>query len=166
MRTATAPTRRRVTRGPDCDDRPRLWGDEPAAAATIAPERPVGPVAATTAAHRPVAGTAAAPAAGLPRPALAPAGAPSGPALGATVAPVAAPERSTVAPIGMPAGLTAPSPIAPVRTLEDLIAGTWDELTAGEPASCPVCAAVMAPRWSAGAGAVGGRCGDCGTTLE
>ena len=37
---------------------------------------------------------------------------------------------------------------------------------AGAATECPVCAGSLQPRWSAGAGVVGGRCGDCGTTLE
>ncbi len=52
------------------------------------------------------------------------------------------------------------------RTLDDLIAGAWDGLIAAGPVACPVCAAPMTPRWSAGAGVVGGRCGGCGSTLE
>ena len=39
-------------------------------------------------------------------------------------------------------------------------------VVAGAAADCPVCAGPMQPRWSAGAGVVGGRCADCGTTLE
>ena len=69
-----------------------------------------------------------------------------------------------------PAPATAPatpeSAAAPVPTLEDLVCGTWDELAAGRATACPVCAQPMAPRWSAGAGVVGGRCGSCATTIE
>ena len=51
-------------------------------------------------------------------------------------------------------------------TLATLVDDAWVSVTAGAPAECPVCAGPMQPRWSAGAGVVGGRCEDCGTTLE
>jgi hypothetical protein len=54
----------------------------------------------------------------------------------------------------------------PQRTLDDLLSHTWDALVAASPASCPVCGGAMAPRWSAGAGVVGGRCGNCGSALS
>jgi len=50
-------------------------------------------------------------------------------------------------------------------TLDDLVAGAWEGLLAGAPVDCPACGTVMAPRQSAGAGVVGGRCGGCGSTL-
>ena len=43
-------------------------------------------------------------------------------------------------------------------TLDDLLTGTWERLTAGVATACPVCEGELAPRWSAGAGIVGGRC--------
>jgi hypothetical protein len=52
------------------------------------------------------------------------------------------------------------------RTLDDLLTGTWDRLTAGVATACPVCAGALSPRWSAGSGIVGGRCGDCGSELS
>ncbi len=55
---------------------------------------------------------------------------------------------------------------APVRTLGDVLGAAWGEVAAGRQAVCPLCTGALRPRWSAGAGAVGGRCGDCGTTLE
>jgi len=55
---------------------------------------------------------------------------------------------------------------ADAPTLEDLISGAWEGVSAASAVACPVCAGTMAPRWSAGAGTVGGRCADCGTTLE
>jgi len=55
---------------------------------------------------------------------------------------------------------------ATAPTLEALVTDAWDAVAAGAAAECPVCAGPMQPRWSAGAGAVGGRCEDCGTTLE
>jgi hypothetical protein len=51
-------------------------------------------------------------------------------------------------------------------TLDDLVAGAWEGLVAGAHADCVVCGAPMAPRHSAGAGIVGGRCGGCGTTVS
>lgn len=51
-------------------------------------------------------------------------------------------------------------------TLDDHVSGVWRDLSASTAASCPICAADMVARWSAGAGVVGGRCGSCGCTLE
>jgi hypothetical protein len=59
-------------------------------------------------------------------------------------------------------------PAAPAAgpTLDDLLTGTWTRLSAGVDTACPVCAGELAPRWSAGAGIVGGRCRDCGSELS
>ena len=82
----------------------------------------------------------------------------------------AAPPRELPAR-SQPVAVAAPqaSPAASERrhgpTLDDLIVGAWDGLRAGAPAECPVCATTMAPRHSAGAGVVGGRCSGCGSTL-
>jgi hypothetical protein len=51
-------------------------------------------------------------------------------------------------------------------TLADALGEAWAAIGTGATAECPVCAGVLQPRWSAGAGVVGGRCGDCGATLE
>jgi hypothetical protein len=51
-------------------------------------------------------------------------------------------------------------------TLDDLVAGAWEGLLAGAPADCLVCGTKLAPRHSAGAGIVGGRCGGCGSSLS
>lgn len=52
------------------------------------------------------------------------------------------------------------------QTLDDLIVGAWEDLSAHRTVTCPVCQrASMRPRYGAGQGAVGGRCGDCGTIL-
>jgi hypothetical protein len=76
---------------------------------------------------------------------------------------------------GDPAAVAVPAPeaalatapvAAPEATLEDLVCGTWDELVSGAAVACPVCMEPMTPRWSAGAGVVGGRCGSCAATLE
>jgi hypothetical protein len=51
-------------------------------------------------------------------------------------------------------------------TLADVVGGAWAAIRTGTAPDCPVCAGSLEPRWSAGAGVVGGRCGDCGATLE
>jgi len=51
-------------------------------------------------------------------------------------------------------------------TLDAVLSEAWNDVSAGARTECPVCAGPMQPRWSAGAGVVGGRCEDCGTTLE
>ena len=52
-------------------------------------------------------------------------------------------------------------------TLDELVSGAWEGLTAAASAtSCPVCQGELVPRWSAGAGVVGGRCRDCGSELS
>jgi hypothetical protein len=52
------------------------------------------------------------------------------------------------------------------RTLDDLLTGSWDRLTGGVATGCPVCAGELSPRWSGGAGIVGGRCRDCASELS
>ena len=52
-------------------------------------------------------------------------------------------------------------------TLDDLLSGAWEGLTAAASSTaCPVCQGELQPRWSAGAGVVGGRCRDCGSELS
>jgi hypothetical protein len=51
------------------------------------------------------------------------------------------------------------------RTLDELIVGVWEDLTAHHAAACPVCSESMRPRYGSGAAPVGGRCGGCGSTL-
>jgi hypothetical protein len=51
-------------------------------------------------------------------------------------------------------------------TLDDLIVGIWEDVAAHRDAGCPLCGAAMAPRYGAGLVPVGGRCHDCGTTLD
>jgi hypothetical protein len=59
----------------------------------------------------------------------------------------------------------APAATAAPR-LELVLGGAWEALAEGSSPACPVCTSgTMAPRWSAGAGVTGGRCGDCGSTL-
>jgi hypothetical protein len=52
------------------------------------------------------------------------------------------------------------------RTLDDVIVGVWEDLSAHHAAACPVCGASMTPRYGSGAAPVGGRCGGCGSTLS
>jgi len=52
-------------------------------------------------------------------------------------------------------------------TLDDLLSRAWEGLTAAVAVTaCPVCDGELDPRWSAGAGVVGGRCRDCGSELS
>jgi hypothetical protein len=51
-------------------------------------------------------------------------------------------------------------------TLDDVLSGAWEGLLAATSTACPVCEGELAPRWSAGAGVVGGRCRDCGSELS
>jgi hypothetical protein len=52
-------------------------------------------------------------------------------------------------------------------TLDDLLSGAWEGLSAAASSTaCPVCQGALEPRWSAGAGVVGGRCRDCGSELS
>lgn len=66
----------------------------------------------------------------------------------------------------------APDPAARMRggdlsggpTLDDAIVGVWEGLAAQVVAACPLCGGALRPH--ASRDAVGGRCGDCGTTLD
>ena len=51
-------------------------------------------------------------------------------------------------------------------TLDDVVSRAWEVLRVELPAACPVCGGELAPRASAGAGVVGGRCQSCGSTLS
>jgi hypothetical protein len=52
-------------------------------------------------------------------------------------------------------------------TLDEVLSGAWEGLSAAASfTACPVCHGELAPRWSAGAGVVGGRCRDCGSELS
>ena len=55
---------------------------------------------------------------------------------------------------------------ASAPTLDALLIEAWNDVSAGTAAECPVCSGPMQPRWTAAARVVGGRCEDCGTTLE
>jgi hypothetical protein len=52
-------------------------------------------------------------------------------------------------------------------TLEDLVSGAWEGLAAGRSVACPVCGGELRARpVASAAGSAGGRCRDCGSTLE
>lgn len=51
------------------------------------------------------------------------------------------------------------------RTLEDLLSGAWEDITAHRAAACPICDGAMAPRYGSGPSPVGARCRDCGAEL-
>jgi hypothetical protein len=52
-------------------------------------------------------------------------------------------------------------------TLDDVLSAAWEGLSAAASSTaCPVCDGALVPRWSAGAGVVGGRCRDCGSELS
>ena len=50
-------------------------------------------------------------------------------------------------------------------TLEDILSGAWEDLTAHRTATCPICDGAMAPRYGSGPSAVGGRCRECRAEL-
>lgn len=49
-------------------------------------------------------------------------------------------------------------------TLDDAIVGAWEGLAARVVVACPLCGGALRPH--ASPDSVGGRCGDCGTTLD
>jgi hypothetical protein len=51
-------------------------------------------------------------------------------------------------------------------TLDALLAGVWEGLTAHRSVACPVCWDEMKPAYGAHALPIGGRCGSCGTRLS
>jgi hypothetical protein len=50
-------------------------------------------------------------------------------------------------------------------TLDDVLAGAWEGLTAHAVVQCPVCGDELAPEYGAQALPIGGRCKGCGSTL-
>ena len=52
------------------------------------------------------------------------------------------------------------------RTLDELIVGVWEGLSAHHAVACPLCGHAMTPRYGSGPAPVGGRFAACGTTLE
>jgi hypothetical protein len=51
------------------------------------------------------------------------------------------------------------------RTLDDLLVGVWEGLSAHRTVACPACGEAMTPRYGAGPAPVGGRCTGCRTTI-
>lgn len=82
------------------------------------------------------------------------------------MSPAALLERPRVAVHGARAARQASAAPAPVETVGELIGRTFATLCTHKGAACPLCGGRMAARYGAsGAAPVGGRCGDCGTTL-
>lgn len=52
------------------------------------------------------------------------------------------------------------------RTLEELLSGAWEDLSAHRTATCPICDGALEPRYGSGPSAVGGRCRDCHADLS
>jgi len=51
-------------------------------------------------------------------------------------------------------------------TLDELLAGVWEGLTAHRAVPCPVCGAEMGPEYSVHALPIAGRCRACGSTFS
>jgi hypothetical protein len=51
-------------------------------------------------------------------------------------------------------------------TLDELLAGVWEGLTAHRVVSCPVCGADMQPDYGAHALPIGGQCAGCAAMLS
>ena len=52
------------------------------------------------------------------------------------------------------------------RSLDELIAGTWRELSSHRAGACPACGEEMAPTYGAHALPTGGRCRSCAAELR
>jgi len=50
-------------------------------------------------------------------------------------------------------------------TLDEMIVGVWEGLARHRVVNCPTCGGDMRPLYAAGARPVGGRCGDCRSTI-
>ncbi len=51
-------------------------------------------------------------------------------------------------------------------TLDHLVSGAWEELTAHAVVECPLCDGELVPEYGSHALPVAGRCRSCGTTLS
>jgi hypothetical protein len=54
-------------------------------------------------------------------------------------------------------------------TLDDMVVGVWEGLTAQAAVACPLCEGTLRPLYAGGGGSdpvVAGRCDRCGTTLS
>jgi hypothetical protein len=76
-----------------------------------------------------------------------------------------APGPRIVASAARPAAPAAAPSSRAGRTLDELISGAWEGLSAHQTVMCPVCSGPMAPRYGSGARPVGGRCRRCASTL-
>jgi len=50
-------------------------------------------------------------------------------------------------------------------TLDELITGVWEGLTARQTVRCPACGGAMGPAGEPGSRRIAGSCGDCGSGL-
>ncbi len=68
---------------------------------------------------------------------------------------------------GSPSGAAwAPSPARGGLTLDELITGVWEGLSAGQTVRCPACDGPLRPAGESGSRRAGGTCGDCGSHLS
>jgi hypothetical protein len=51
-------------------------------------------------------------------------------------------------------------------TLDEVVSGAWEELTAQAVVECPVCEGELLPEYGSNARPIGGRCQGCGSTLS
>jgi hypothetical protein len=51
-------------------------------------------------------------------------------------------------------------------TLDELLVGVWEGLTAHSATACPACAGRMEPEYGPHSRPIGGRCRSCGSTLS
>jgi hypothetical protein len=56
--------------------------------------------------------------------------------------------------------------VADEPTLDDLLVGVWEVLTAHAVVECPLCGDELRPEYGAHARPVGGRCAGCGTVMS
>ncbi len=68
-------------------------------------------------------------------------------------------------PSAEPAPHPSPEP-AGQPSLDAAFTSAWSALQAGLTAMCFLCGGTLHPRWSAGAGVVGGRCRHCGMQVD
>jgi hypothetical protein len=86
----------------------------------------------------------------------------------AALAPARGPAEAAPRPatsLDVPAG-EEPRAVRGAPTLEDLISGAWEGLSAHASVACPACGAEMHPRAGAGSEVLGGRCTGCGSELS
>jgi hypothetical protein len=57
-------------------------------------------------------------------------------------------------------------PVGAEPTLDDVLVGVWEGLTAHAQVECPVCAGEMKPEYAMHARPIGGRCAGCGSALS